>query len=85
MDTSREELDQEYVKYDGECRECSQDDSATGNSRIHEDFVNFKQTVNARMEGIEEDVKNLQKSVDSGLSSILEAMKRGSGENDTSS
>jgi ABC-type transporter Mla subunit MlaD len=64
-----------------------QDDAAsTGNSTIHEDFVTFKQTVNARMEGIEEDVKNLQKSVDSGFSSILEAMRRGQrGENDTSS
>jgi hypothetical protein len=59
-----------------------EDDVPAGNSTIHEDFVDFKHSVNTRMATIEENVKGLQQSMNSGFSSILQAIQGGRSQND---
>jgi hypothetical protein len=63
------------------------------NSKIHDDamvgviatkdnaghFVDFKQSINARIATLEDDVKGLHQSMNSGFASILQAIQGGKG------
>jgi hypothetical protein len=60
------------------------DAPSSGNSTVHEDFVDFKQSINARIATLEDDVKGLHQSMNSGFASILQAIQGGRGQNDTS-